>query len=143
MTSLSQRGAAARTLKKSLLVSILGGCTAVAGCASAVTVPPTAGELVGRVADDLSANGPVVVVAIDQSSGKIAHRAFLESESYYHLLVPAGKYKVFAFADANRDGVRDSDEVTSVLYAISTRVGPTERIEVPTLRVRAANLASR
>jgi hypothetical protein len=143
MTSLSQRRAAARTLKKSLLVAILGGCATVAGCASAVIIPSDAGELVGHVAGDLSANGPVVVVVIDQASGKIAHRAFLESESYYHLPVPPGKYKVFAFADANRDGVRDSDEVASVLYAISTRVGPTERIEVPTLRVRAANLASR
>jgi hypothetical protein len=138
MTSLTRRGAAARTLKNSLLVSIVGACTAVAGCATPATTTPREGVLVGRIASDFSANGPVVVVAIDQASGKVAHRAFLENESYYHLIVPTGKYKVFAFADANRDGVRDAGEVASVLYAVSTRVGPTERIEVPTLNTRAA-----
>jgi hypothetical protein len=144
MTSLTPRGAAARALKNSILVSIVGACTAVAGCATAKPATPRAGVLVGRVADDFSKNGPVVVVAIDQATGKIAHRAFLENHSYYSLIVPTGKYKVFAFADANRDGVRDSGELTSVLFAVSTRVGPTERIELPTLRTReAVALASR
>jgi len=92
--------------------------------------------LVGSVSSVGESSVPIVVVAVDQNAGRIVHRTFLETKRAFRMPMMPGRYKLYAFADANRNGVRDPSEATSVLYAIATPLRAGEQIELPALRIR-------
>lgn len=69
--------------------------------------------LVGLVTSAVaSANAPVVVAASAKTGAQrdIAHYTVLHEPGPYELIVPRGKYYIFAFADTNRDLTYQPDE---------------------------------
>jgi len=68
--------------------------------------------LVGRVSGTVPADTPLVVTAYAMHGGRpvIAHRARLHEAGPYELIVPAGQFAVFAFADVNRNLRYDDGE---------------------------------
>ena len=91
--------------------------------------------LVGKVSADTDMNTSIVVLAVD-SHGKVAHRVFLESKRAFQMPLAPGSYKLYAFADANRDGRRGADEAVSVMYTLATPVRAGEMLELPAFDIR-------
>ncbi len=137
-------GAPQRAVKAALTLVLASACWSLTGCQTIdITQPALSGVLSGRVTTPTAAGEPVVVVAIDRASGKVAHRAFLEAQRQYALPVRSGTYKLFAFEDLDGDGALDRDEPASVLYSIATPVNANDKVEMPPLRIRAARTLAR
>jgi hypothetical protein len=92
--------------------------------------------LVGSVSTAGESSVPIVVVALDRKADRVVHRTFLETKRAFRMPLVPGRYKLYAFADANRNGVRDPSELTSVMYAIATPLRAGELIELPALRIQ-------
>ena len=95
----------------------------------------TSALLVGSVSSSAAISGPIVVVALDRHAGRIVQRTFLETRRDFHMPVAPGSYKLYAFADSNRNGVRESTEAVSVMYAIASPLRAGEQLELPALRI--------
>jgi hypothetical protein len=93
------------------------------------------GLLSGRIEAQADAV-PLVVVAVDRDTHRIVHRLFLEQARVFRLPLQPGNYRLYAFADADRDGALDPDEARSDRYLLATRLRAGDRLELPTLRVR-------
>jgi phosphate/sulfate permease len=94
----------------------------------------TSALLVGSVSST-AISAPIVVVALDRRAGKIVHRTFLETQRGFRMAVAPGSYKLYAFADANRNGVREPTEAVSVMYAIASPLRAGEELELPVLAI--------
>jgi len=92
--------------------------------------------LIGSVSTSTAPASPVVVMVVNRKTGKVAHRAFLDAGRVFKLPLVPGNYRFYAFADANRNGVRDPDEAVSVAYALAQPLRAGEMIELPALNVR-------
>jgi len=123
-------------------IATTGAVVALAACQTNVAHERPTGTVLGRV----NANGgdaPVMVVAVDRGTGKIAHRAFLGKRTAFSMPLTSGSYKFYACADANRDGLCGSTEQRSVLYSLSNAVMPGDIIQMPTFRLgRSETVAS-
>jgi hypothetical protein len=95
----------------------------------------TSALLVGSVSSSAAISAPIVVVALDRRAGKVVHRTFLETQRGFRMPVAPGSYKLYAFADTNRNGVRESTEAVSVMYAIASPLRAGEELELPALRI--------
>jgi len=95
----------------------------------------TSALLVGSVSSSAALSAPIVVVALDRRAGKIVHRTFLETQRSFRMAVAPGSYKLYAFADTNRNGVRESTEAVSVMYAIASPLRAGEELELPALTI--------
>ena len=82
---------------------------------------------------------PLLVLAFDRGTGKVAHRAFLESQRAFSMRLYSGSYKFYACADDNRDGRCGSSENRSVMYALADDVHAGEIIQLPSFRLRTAD----
>jgi len=91
--------------------------------------------LVGSVSSAGEKSVPIVVVALDRNAGRVVHRTFLETQRTFHMPMTPGRYKLYAFADSNRNGVRDTGEAVSVMYDLVTPLRAGEQIELPALRI--------
>ena len=114
--------------------------TAAASMILALTTVPawpsaTVALLVGSVSSSAAISTPIVVVALDRRAGKVVHRTFLETQRGFRIPLVPGSYKVYAFADANRNGIRESTEAASVMYAIASPLRAGEELELPALRI--------
>lgn len=115
----------ARTAAASMILAL----TAATACPAA-----TSALLVGSVSST-AISAPIVVVALDRRGGKIVHRTFLETQRGFRMAVAPGSYKLYAFADVNRNGVRDPAEAVSVMYAIASPLRAGEQLELPALTI--------
>jgi hypothetical protein len=113
-----------------------GAVIALAACQTNVVHERPTGTVMVRVKGGGPDNGPVVVLAIDRDSGRIARRAFAESKRVFSLPLESGNYKFYACADENRDGRCGGTETTSMMYALAGRVNAGDRIELPTFDLR-------
>lgn len=69
--------------------------------------------LVGRVEPGSAAPGPIVVGAYTRSEGgdwRLAHQTRLHEPGGYELIVPPGRYTLYAYADHNGNGLHDAGE---------------------------------
>lgn len=85
-------------------------CLALAACAMVKLKDESASfyastALVGRVSGPVPDGAPLIVGAYEARGGelRIVHRARLHEAGPYELVVPAGQFAVFAFADVNRN----------------------------------------
>jgi hypothetical protein len=95
----------------------------------------TSALLVGSVSSSAANTGPIVVVALDRRAGKILQRTYLETQRNFRMVVAPGSYKLYAFADSNRNGVREPTEAVSLMYAIASPLRAGEQLELPALRI--------
>jgi hypothetical protein len=138
MNPVTQRGRApGRALTAALALATASTAGGLTACKTIDIQFAPHGILEGRVNAAKDDGDPVVIVALDGRNGKMVHRAFLESQRSYSMRVPAGSYKLFAFADHDRNGRLDDGEMSSVLYALATPVRAYDRIELPTIEIRA------
>jgi hypothetical protein len=120
-------------------VAASGACVALAACQTNAAVGARPGVSPGVVLGRVKANADhtsLVVVAIDRDTGRVAQRAFLTHSSYYALPMSAGHYKLYAFADLDRNGLRGVDEPSSLMFSMADDVHSGERIELPTMNLR-------
>ncbi|MEO8063852.1 MAG: hypothetical protein ABI821_14020 [Pseudomonadota bacterium] len=92
--------------------------------------------LLGSVSVSTATTSPIVVMVVNRRTGKVAQRAFLETKRAFRLPLVPGNYRFYAFADTNRNGLRDADEAVSVAYTLSTPLRAGEMIELPALDIR-------
>lgn len=110
--------------------------TILAFTAAAAQSAATFALLVGSVSSAGEKSVPIVVVALDRNAGRVVHRAFLETKRTFRMPITPGRYKLYAFADANRNGVRDTGEAVSVVYNLVTPLRAGEQVEMPALRIQ-------
>lgn len=70
--------------------------------------------LIGRITIPPEQKEPLLVAAFDHASpgqGVVGTREVVPAVGYYGMLLPAGSYDLYFFADLNRDGYFESDEV--------------------------------
>ena len=110
----SDHPAVKKIIGRSLLVAL---CVAVGGCSliklreeSKTFYASTV--LVGRVDNPSGWSGPVIVAAYARKSGRISivHHTMLHEPGGYELIVPKGKFGLFAFGDTNGNNVFDAGE---------------------------------
>jgi hypothetical protein len=134
MTSKEFYGTAPSTWRRTLArLAATGAITALAACQTTGTgarTGPSSGVVLGRVKGNVDQSA-LVVVAIDRASGRIAQRAFLARSNYYAMPMTAGRYKLYAFADRDRNGVRGASEPASLVYSMADDLRSGERIELP------------
>jgi hypothetical protein len=92
--------------------------------------------LLGSVSASTAVASPVVVMVVNRNTGKVAQRAFLESKRAFQMPVLPGNYRFYAFADANRNGLRDAGEAVSVAYALTSPLRAGEQLELPAFEIR-------
>jgi hypothetical protein len=92
--------------------------------------------LSGSVNGSPGTTSPIVVMIVNRSTGKVAQRAFLDTERAFSIPVIPGNYRFYAFADANRNGVREADEAVSVAYALTQPLRAGDMLELPAFRIR-------
>jgi len=119
----------ARMAATSAIVALAAGQASVAHETSTATV-------LGRVKANPTATGPLLVVAIDRDTGRIAHRVFLETKRAFAIPLQSGRYKFYACSDDNRDGKCSASESTSVMYALAERINAGEVIQLPTFNLK-------
>ncbi len=108
---------------------------ALAAC-QALESPKTA-RLKGSVDAERTIAGPFVIAAYDRANRRIAHRVYLEHPGDFDMLIDEGQYKFVAFADLDRDGQLGAGEPVSVRMNLAAAVRAGDRLEIPTLQVRA------
>jgi hypothetical protein len=111
-----------------------GFCLAFAGCQALDQPRSMNAELRGQVT--WPENAPIVVVAFERGASRIAHRAFLAGDRSFALPLTAGLYKIYAFADQDRDGSLGAGEPRSQMYALASPLRAGERRELPPLSLR-------
>jgi hypothetical protein len=131
--------AAMRRVLPSLALAV-SAALSVTACHTAADVHAvcpldTTGVLVGRVEADSGIAGPFVVVAREQASGNVAHRAFIEDTRAFAMLMDVGRYDFFAFSDSDRNGRRSADEPASAVYALRSEIRAADLIELPPLQI--------
>lgn len=96
--------------------------------------------VLGRVKATGADGAPLMILAIDRTTGKVAHRAFLGS-TYRAFAIPlqSGTYKFYACADQNQDGYCGSSEPMSAMYSLSERVNAGDTIQLPTIELGSAD----
>ncbi|HTY43130.1 MAG TPA: hypothetical protein VMH79_14765 [Thermoanaerobaculia bacterium] len=70
--------------------------------------------LIGRITAPAGRKEPLLVAAFDHASPGhelVGSREIVAAVGYYGLLLPAGRYDLVFFADLNRDGYYEADEV--------------------------------
>ncbi|HLA73218.1 MAG TPA: hypothetical protein VK624_17045 [Steroidobacteraceae bacterium] len=113
--------------------------TVLTFAAAAAQSSATFALLVGSVSSAGESSVPIVVVALDRKADRadrVVHRTFLESKRAFRMPLVPGRYKLYAFADTNRNGVRDTGEAVSVMYNLVTPLRAGEQIELPALRIQ-------
>jgi pimeloyl-ACP methyl ester carboxylesterase len=99
--------------------------------------------VMGRIAVPADAPGPLLVAAFDHDSPRherVGSRAAI-AETGYFILLPGGDYDLALFADLNRDGFYDTDEVVGRTPPDSpVRVGAAESrdglfVQAPTVAI--------
>src|SRR4051812_49278160 len=115
----TSRGAWRRTLAR---IAATGAVAALAACQSNVAHERPTATVLGRVKVSAAEGAPVLVLAFDRGTGKVAHRAFLESQRAFSMRLYSGAYKFYACADENRDGHCGGGERRSVMYSLAGEV---------------------
>jgi hypothetical protein len=128
----TSQGAWRRTLAR---IAATGAVVALSACQTNVAHERPTGTVLGRVKTVGAETAPVLVLAIDRGSGRIAQRAFLERSSAFAMPLYSGSYKFYACADANRDGHCASTERRTVLYALSNEVHAGDVIQMPAFQL--------
>jgi hypothetical protein len=135
------QGAWRRTLAR---IAAAGTVAALAACQTNVAHERPTGTVLGRVRTPVTEHSPVLVLAVDRGTGRIAHRAFLTGGTAFSMRLYSGSYKFFACADANADGRCNIDETRSVTYSLSNRVQPGDVIQMPSFTLsRRERIAAR
>jgi hypothetical protein len=116
-------------------IAATGAVAALSACQTNAAHEQPTGTVLGRVRAASANDGPVMVVAIDRDTGRIAHRAFLESKRAFSMPLHSGHYKFYACSDDNRDGRCDGAESASVTYALTERVNAGDIIQLPTFNL--------
>jgi hypothetical protein len=114
-----------------------GAIAALAAGQTAGAREHTTATVLGRVKSAEAHTGPVMVVAIDRDTGRIAHRAFLESKRAFAIPLHSGRYKFYACSDDNRDGQCSRAESASVMYALADRMNAGDVIQLPTFTLQS------
>ena len=120
-----------KTVGRLLLATL---CVAIGGCAFVKLSEEskafyTSTVLVGRVDSPSGWLGPTIVAALARGSGRvtIVHRTLLHEPGGFELIVPKGKYALFAFGDINGNGVFDvgepAGEFTGTAPIVATGTG--------------------
>jgi hypothetical protein len=116
--------------------ALMAGAAAIFSFSAAVAQSASVfALLVGSVSPVTESSTPIVVVALDRHAGRVVQRTFLETKRDFRMAMRPGHYKVYAFADANRNGKRDAGEASSVLYSISTPLRAGEQLELPAITI--------
>jgi len=135
------QGAWRRTLAR---IAATGAVAALAACQTNVAPARTTGVVLGRVRANDAVNGPLMVFALDRGTGKIAHRAFIETGSAFSMPLQSGTYKFYACIDENRDGHCGDTELRSIRYSLADELHAGEVIQMPTFHLqRRATIAAR
>lgn len=116
-------------------IAATGAVAALSACQTNVAHERPTGTVLGRVRASSADSGPLMVVAIDRETGRIAHRAFLESKRAFSMPLQSGHYKFYACSDDNRDGRCNGSESASVTYALTDRVNAGDVIQLPTFNL--------
>jgi hypothetical protein len=118
-------------------IAATGAVAALAACQTPVAHERPTAMVLGRVTVNAADGAPILVVAFDRATGKVAHRAFLESQRAFAMRLYSGTYKFYACADENRDGHCGSAERRSVMYSLANAVHAGEVIQLPSFRLDA------
>ncbi|MDQ7989549.1 MAG: hypothetical protein REI09_07945 [Candidatus Dactylopiibacterium sp.] len=130
---------ALRLLRGLLLTALLGGCGFLQLRRDVTEVRHQA-VIAGRVADPAALGaGPLRVFALAEGARVPAHALRLREAGDFELFVPAGRYRVFAFADADEDGLAGAGEAVAGSAVLEVAAG--DWSDGPTLTLRAAPLA--
>lgn len=131
----TSQGAWRRTLAR---IAATGAVVALTACQANVAHERPTGTVLGRVKTSGTDNSPLLVLAFDRGSGKVAHRAFLESQRTFSMRLYSGKYKFYACVDQDRDGHCSASERKTVMYALADEVNAGDVIQLPTFRLQAS-----
>ena len=112
-------------------IAATGAVAALAACQTNVVHERPTGTVLGRVKNGDAERSPVLVVALDRDSGRIAHRAFLQNRTAFSMPLSPGRYKFYACADADRDGHCGGTEQRSVTYSLTNEVHAGDVIQMP------------
>jgi len=132
----TSQGAWRRTLAR---IAATGAVVALTACQTTVTHERPTATVLGRIKACGAESAPVMVVAIDRETGRIAHRSFLESKRVFSMPLASGHYKFYACADTNRDGRCNDSEIASVAYVLAERVNAGDFVQLPTLNLQPGN----
>jgi hypothetical protein len=134
-------GAWRRTLAR---IAATGAVAALAACQTNVVHERHTGTVLGRVRSSPAETAPIMVLAIDRGTGKVAHRAFLGGGSAFSMPLYSGSYKFYACADENQDGQCGAAEPRSVLYSLTNEVHAGDVIQMPSFSLaRRETIAAR
>jgi hypothetical protein len=114
-------------------IAATGAVAALAACQANVTHEDPTGTVLGRVRAPATEHSPVLVLAVDRGTGRVAHRAFLGRGTAFALPLHPGRYKFHACADANADGRCNADEALSATYSLTNEVRAGDVIQMPTI----------
>lgn len=97
-----------RIVRRWTPVGVLAGCVLLSGCSLRtlkrdIEVASQQASLEGRVEIRSGASEPVVVVAERTDTGQVADLFLIARPGPFFLTLPAGRYRVGAFEDLNRD----------------------------------------
>lgn len=135
------QGAWRRTLAR---IAATGTVATLAACQTNVAHDRPTATVLGRVRTTSTGNAPIMVLAVDRGSGKVAHRVFLGSGSAFSMPLFSGNYKFYACADANQDGHCGSTELRSVTYSLTNEVHAGDVIQMPSFSLgRRQTVAAR
>ena len=118
-------------------IAATGAVATLAACQTNLAHERPTATVLGRVDASTADRAPVLVLAFDRGTGKVAHRAFLESQRAFSMRLYSGAYKFYACADENRDGHCGSGERRSVMYSLKDSVHAGEVIQLPSFRLGA------
>ena len=107
-SALVATGRASRQIPRWTPVAALVGCVLLSGCSLRtlkrdIEVASQQASLEGRVEIRSGASEPVVVVAEHAGTGQVADLFLIARPGPFFLTLPAGRYRVGAFEDLNRD----------------------------------------
>jgi len=128
-----------RTLSR---IAATGAVVALAACQTNVNHERPTGTVLGRVKSSSGGHSPMLVLAFDRGTGRVAHRAFLERGTAFSMPLYSGSYKFYACVDANRDGHCGRDEERSVMYSLRDEVHAGDIIQLPSFSLRRETVAA-
>jgi hypothetical protein len=129
------QGAWRRTLAR---IAATGAVVALTACQATVVHERPTATVLGRVKTSGAANSPVLVLAFDRGTGKLANRAFLGSQSTFAMRLYSGAYKFYACNDQDSNGHCGDSELRSVMYSLSDPVNAGDVIQLPTFRLQGS-----
>jgi hypothetical protein len=122
-----------RTLAR---VAATGAVLTLAACQTNVTHERSTATIFGRVAAD-GTDAPLVVLAFERGSGRLAQRAVLETQRAFSMRLRSGAYRFYACADENRDGHCAGSERRSVTYSLADELHAGDIVQLPSFRLGA------